>query len=79
MCRVCRNRRAHERYYSNPEIRSAEIARWLKSNRLRKLRRRAEAMAAEDSEPVGRDLALGLGERAASEVVRDTWMRVCCW
>jgi hypothetical protein len=48
-CRVRRNRRAHERYYSNPEICAAEIARWLKNNRLRKLRSRAEAMAAVDS------------------------------
>jgi hypothetical protein len=40
-CRVCRNRRARERYHSSREIRAAEIAR---ANRNAK-RRRAEAAA----------------------------------
>jgi hypothetical protein len=34
-CRVCRNKRARERYHSTPEIRAAEIARSQKNNRLR--------------------------------------------
>jgi hypothetical protein len=39
-CRVCRNRRARERYHSTPEVRAAEIARSLKNKRLRAQRRR---------------------------------------
>jgi hypothetical protein len=34
-CRVCRARRARERYHSSPEIRAAEIARASKNRRLR--------------------------------------------
>lgn len=37
-CRVCRNRRARERYRSSPEIRAAEIARATRN----RLRRRVE-------------------------------------
>jgi hypothetical protein len=38
-CRVCRNRRARERYHSSPEIRAAEIARSLRNKRLRQAAR----------------------------------------
>ena len=39
-CRICRNRRARERYHSSPEIRAAEIAR---SSRNQKRRRMSAA------------------------------------
>ncbi len=40
-CRVCRNARARERYYSTPESRAAEVARSWKN----KQRRRAERVS----------------------------------
>jgi hypothetical protein len=42
-------RRAPERYHYSAEIREREINRALKNNRLRLLRRRAEAMAVIDA------------------------------
>ena len=42
-CRVCRNRRARERYHSTPEIRTAEIARASRNGKLRRERQRAES------------------------------------
>jgi DNA-binding XRE family transcriptional regulator len=53
-CRVCRNRRARERYHSSPEIRAAEIrtqlAQWG--------RRRIEARASAGPQPGGYILGL---------------------
>jgi ribosome-binding protein aMBF1 (putative translation factor) len=69
-CRVCRNRRARERYHSSPEIRGAKIAR---SSRNR-ARRRVEARASADWSPGGYVLGLrdarraaGLSQRALAE------------
>jgi hypothetical protein len=38
-CRVCRNRRARERYHSSPEICAAEIARSSRNQGLRTMRK----------------------------------------
>ena len=47
-CRVCRAKRAKERYYKSPEIHEAEVARARKNGRARRLRRRLQAAAAVD-------------------------------
>jgi hypothetical protein len=47
-CRVCRAKRARERYYSTPEIHEAEVARSRKNKQARKLRSRLQAAAALD-------------------------------
>jgi DNA-binding XRE family transcriptional regulator len=69
-CRVCRNRRARERYYSSPEIRAAEIARSSRNG----ARRRVEARTSADGSPGGYVLGLlgsrratGLSQRALAE------------
>jgi ribosome-binding protein aMBF1 (putative translation factor) len=60
-CRVCRNRRARERYHSSPEIRAAEIARSSRNG----ARRRVEASASSDRFPSGYVLGLRNARRAA--------------
>jgi hypothetical protein len=60
-CRVCRNRRARERYRSSPEIRAAEIARSSRNG----ARRRVEAHASPDWSPGGYVLGLQDARRAA--------------
>jgi DNA-binding XRE family transcriptional regulator len=60
-CRVCRNRRARERYHSSPEVRAAEIARSSR-NRTRRL---AEARASAGWLPGGYVLGLRHARRAA--------------
>jgi ribosome-binding protein aMBF1 (putative translation factor) len=69
-CRVCRNRRARERYHSSAEIRAAEIARSSRNG----ARRRVEARATADWSPGGYVLGLlnarraaGLNQRALAE------------
>jgi ribosome-binding protein aMBF1 (putative translation factor) len=69
-CRVCRNRRARERYHSSPEIRAAEIARSSRNG----ARRLVEARASADWSPGGYVFGLldarraaGLSQRALAE------------
>jgi hypothetical protein len=40
-CRICRNRRARERYHANPDARAAEISRSQRNQRRRAAERRA--------------------------------------
>ena len=47
-CRICRARRARERYNSKPDVRAAEIARAWKNKQDRRSRRRLQAAAAMD-------------------------------
>jgi ribosome-binding protein aMBF1 (putative translation factor) len=69
-CRVCRNRRARERYHSSPEIRAAEIARSSRNG----ARQRVEVRASADWSPgdyviglLDARRAAGLSRRALAE------------